>query len=84
MTIKQGDYVLATKYSDGDPKDPWGVGFFDEFDCERFYVMDSQGVWLRYGGFRRCEAISKDLGKYICDHIEDIQQGSISLWDVIT
>jgi len=28
--IKKGDYVLATKYSDGDPKDHFAVGFFDK------------------------------------------------------
>jgi len=27
--MKHGDYVLATKYRDGDPQDHWAVGFYD-------------------------------------------------------
>lgn len=28
-TLNSGDYALATKWSDADPKDHWCVGFFD-------------------------------------------------------
>ena len=69
MKLKKGDYVLATKYSDGDPCDHFCVGFFDGMlkdnygnETERYIVIDSDGARFRHSGFRRCERISKDVG----------------------
>jgi hypothetical protein len=61
-TISQGDYVLATKYHDGDPRDPFVVGFFIEVYRDRFIVADSEGKSFRITGFRRCEKISGRVG----------------------
>lgn len=60
--IKRGDYVLATKWSDGDPCDHFCVGFFRMMLGERYLVEDSNGQLFRAGGFRRCERISRRVG----------------------
>lgn len=64
-----GDYVLATKYYDGDPCDHFCVGFFRCMlvDCQgrttdRYLVADSDGHLFRANGFRRCERIQRNTG----------------------
>ena len=60
--MKAGDYVLATKYKDGDPRDHFCVGLFRSMLNERYLVEDSNGVLFRAGGFRRCEKIQQTTG----------------------
>lgn len=69
-----GDYVLATKYTDGDPMDHFCVGFFSGMlvdrtgiPTERYLVANGRGVTLRASGFRRCERIQKKTGKILVD-----------------
>lgn len=49
-----GDYVLATKYSDGDPGDQWCVGFYHsqlEYPkSPRHQVVNDEGVQFRGNG----------------------------------
>lgn len=61
-SLVSGDYVLATKYKDGDPRDHFVVGFFREKIDDRFMVDDSDGNTMRHNGFRRCEKISERVG----------------------
>lgn len=60
-----GDYVLATKWSDGDPCDHFCVGFFAGKDRDRYKVVDSDGNLFRGNGFRRCEIITQKEGESI-------------------
>lgn len=61
--LKPGDYVLATKWPDGDPKDHWVVGFYaNTIWGDRIIVVDGKGRTFRPGGFRRAEKISAELG----------------------
>ena len=60
--LVKGDYVLATKFSDGDPCDHFYVGFFREMLDDRYLVEDEKGELARRGGFRRCERISQEVG----------------------
>lgn len=80
MDIKKGDYVLATKYSDGDPGDHFCVGFYDEFRNERHYVVDNEGNQFRGNGFRRAKKISAERGRFILENVKDIEIGSRSVW----
>jgi hypothetical protein len=82
MKLVKGDYVLATKYKDGDPSDHFAVGFFDGMIEDRFVVVDIGGVSLRGNGFRRCEKISGDVGARILFDINEIQEGTESLWGI--
>ena len=82
-TLNKGDYVLATKWHDGDSQDPWYVGFFEEIYNERYYVVDSDGNNVRPGGFRRCEKISSDIGRHLVENSEEITLNSVHLWDYI-
>jgi hypothetical protein len=67
--LQKGDYVLATKYRDGDPFDGWALGFFDGMLREdRFLVVNSEGRQYRANGFRRCERVSLELGDWIFKH----------------
>jgi len=58
-----GDYVFATKYSDGDPADGWAVGFYngklDKME-DRFMVVDEEGKNIRGNGFRSIKVIPSD------------------------
>jgi len=86
--LKQGDYVLATKYGDGDPTDHFCVGMFDKIlidnngkQTDRYLVLDGQGKSFRAGGFRRCEQISRYIGDTIVMAIPWIgDKTGLSLW----
>lgn len=77
MPAEVGDYVLATKYSDGDPGDHWAVGFFagvtaGRYDPPRYEVVDSNGISFRGNGFRRVKKIKPDVGEFLLRYAEKI------------
>lgn len=75
--LQKGDYVLATKYSDGDPGDQWAIGFYDGvYDNgfeRRHLVVDNDGQQFRRNGFRRVEKISDARGRFIIAHQAEIE-----------
>lgn len=75
--MNKGDYVLATKYEDGDPGDQYAVGFFDHtydhFGQTRYMVTDNDGKQFRGNGFRRCEPITHDEGVWMIAHFPDFK-----------
>lgn len=89
---KKGDYVLATKWSDGCPGDHWCVGFYDRCDRDvnaafrlnpRHYVVNEKGQQFRHNGFRRVKKISHERGAFILAHADQIEASGIngrSLW----
>jgi len=83
MKLNKGDYVVATKYSDGDPKDAFCIGFFDsmtEHANSRYMVTNGEGRQFRGNGFRRVRRIRQDVGKKLVDNLHIIEQGSRSVW----
>ena len=79
--LTQGDYVLATKWSDGHPQDHWCIGFFSHMLREdRYIVVDDKGVPFRANGFRRAKRISQRRGKWLLDNAKDIELSGKSLW----
>lgn len=82
--FKKGDYVLATKWSDGDPQDQWCVGFYkekyDHFGEARHIVTDNNGKSFRANGFRRVEPISKERGEIIVNNLKAIDAFPHSMW----
>ena len=94
-----GDYVLATKYSDGDPGDAWALGFYaGELDmgntrsdikvAPRYLVNDSSGKTIRPNGYRRVERIRKDVGAWLLNvaakQLEQSPPGTVNLWTMLT
>lgn len=94
-----GDYVLATKYSDGDPGDPWALGFYaGELDmgngrcaiavAPRYLVNNSAGRGIRPNGFRRVARIRKDVGAWLlnvaANQLEQCPAGTVNLWTMLT
>lgn len=82
-TLTKGDYVLATKFSDGDPLDNWAVGFFShmtDHSKPRYMVIDNTGVQLRPNGFRRAEKIKPELGEWLLSHVYEIENSRRSVW----
>lgn len=80
-----GDYVLATKYSDGDPCDHFCVGYVDriliQYDPPRYHVVDSEGQPFRGNGFRRAEKITEKEGIKLLSIFPDIADvPGRSLW----
>ena len=80
-TLIKGDYVLATKYSDGMSDDSWGVGFYDKEEDGRHYVKDLSGISIRLNGFRRCEKIKPSTGTYIFQNQDRMY--SAKLWKLV-
>lgn len=79
--IEKGDYVLATKYGDGNPGDHFCVGFFSHMLAEdRFIVVDDKGVPFRANGFRRVEKISAECGAFIVNNLRTIEYSGRSVW----
>lgn len=82
--------MLATKWSDGDPRDHWCVGFYDRCDARvsppatitdpRYYVVDANGQQFRHNGFRRVKRISHERGKWLVDRMRDIELSGRSVW----
>jgi len=80
--LMPGDYVLATKYSDGDPQDQWAVGFFVGMlpRSNRYQVVDADGKLFRGNGFRRAKKIRKERGRWLVEHMADIESSGRSVW----
>jgi hypothetical protein len=84
-----GDYVLATKYSDGDPGDAWALGFYDGVRDEqgRHYVKDASGKQIRGNGFRRVARIRGDVGRWLLEvaavQLERSPPGTVNLWTML-
>lgn len=77
-----GDYVLATKYSDGDPCDHFYVGFVSgHTHNKRYLIADSEGNNQRANGFRRAERITAEEGRQLVEMMPDIgDQCGPSIW----
>ena len=84
--VKKGDYVLATKYRDGDPGDHFCVGFYDGFymngDSTRHLIVDNDGNQFRRNGFRRVAKVSRERGEWIVKHLKLIEdmKDRYSVW----
>jgi len=80
--IQKGDYVLATKWNDGDRREQWCVGIYDSEDTERgrHYVVDNDGRSFRASGFRRVAKISRERGEFILRNRPTIEWAERSLW----
>lgn len=79
-TPEVGDYVLATKWHDGDPKDQFCVGFLAGYYRDRFLVVDEKGNQFRTNGFRRAKKISAARGNWIVKNLKLISISYRSLW----
>lgn len=85
--LQKGDYVLATKWHDGSPCDPFCIGFYAEkWSSEtgnliRHDVVDGGGTPFYRNGFRRAEAITEEEGKALIALIPEIgDKPGRSLW----
>ena len=84
---KLGDYVLASKYSDGDVNDPWFIGFVGgkcRFNPDKYTLVDNDGNFLyREGGFRRAKKITPEIGKKLLENADLITSMNTSIWKVL-
>jgi hypothetical protein len=78
-----GDYVLATKWQDGNSKDHWHVGYFSKEDQGRYFVNDSNGKCVRPSGFRKCQKIHPAIGAYLIENSDAISSIKLDLWEYI-
>lgn len=82
--MNYGDYVLATKYRDGDPQDDWVVGFYTgmlpKITGDRYMIADAEGNQFRGNGFRRVAKISAERGAWLLRHAMDIEHSGRSVW----
>jgi len=78
--IARGEYVLATKYSDGDSRDHWAVGFYDHAKGDRHFVIDGAGNQLRANGFRRVGRITPEKGAWLLENSKSIVASGRSVW----
>jgi len=78
-----GDYVLATKYEDGDPCDHFVVGFVSgRLGDDRWMVKDGAGNNFRANGFRRVEVITEGEGHALVALFQGVSdKPGPSLWE---
>jgi hypothetical protein len=74
--IELGDYVLATKYSDEDPNDPWRVGFVCKIVVRRegvYYVVgEEDGTCVDKREYRHARKITQEEGnEWLKNQMED-------------
>jgi hypothetical protein len=82
--LKEGDYCLATKWSDGEAWDHWAVGFYGGCTPHgRFIIVDEQGISFRAGGFRRCSQITQEQGDYLLSNALELERAGTCLWGLI-
>lgn len=76
---RKGEYTLGTRWGDGDPKDPWMIGFYDGTADNRVghYVRDSAGNRFLA---RRVKKISKERGEWLLKNRAKIDDGHRSVW----
>lgn len=77
-----GDYVLATKYGDGDPYDHFYVGFVSGYTRHgRYLIMNNEGATQRLNGFCRVEKITADEGRKMVERMPEIvDKPGVSVW----
>ena len=78
-----GDYVLATKWNDGDSRDHWFVGYFIKKEGDRYFVGDKDGNLARFNGFRKCKKIHPAIGAYLVKNTLAISSIKINLWEYV-
>lgn len=67
-----GDYVLASKFHDCDPLDPWRVGFVVRIihtwnRDTRYIIGEANSTWSDFYEYRYCRKITPEQGKaWIC------------------
>lgn len=82
--IKNGDYVVATKYKDGDPKDHFVVGFYKGITWHgRYNIVDESGKLFRHNGFRRVQVVSEEVGSKIISNAQYIELSGLSVWHFV-
>ena len=90
LEVKHGDYVLATKWFDGDPGDAWAVGYYDREQNGRHYVTYGKGDdrQIRHNGYRSVARISEEVGKWLINDVapslEKSPPGTVNLWAMLT
>lgn len=86
MELKVGDYVVATKYSDGDPGDHFCVGYYagsyDHYGQTRHLVNDPEGNSFRHNGFRRSSRVGRERGEWMVANFPLIERlkDQFSVW----
>ncbi len=83
--IEHGEYVFATKYSDGHAGDPWGAGFYKGQDGRRHLITHSDGSLIRPGGYGKVSPITHAQGKSILESGDDLERyfPEVSMWAVL-
>ena len=88
--IAAGSYVLATKYADGDPGDPWAVGYYIGAAPHGRHLIGDRGGNLYRGptGYRRVRAgLRADVGAWLMANagiLVEAPSGTINLWTMLT
>lgn len=84
-----GDYVLATKYDDGDPGDAWAIGDYAGTNVAgRHMVTDGDGEQIRASGYRKVGRVTPEYGTWLLSvaapALEKSPPGTVNLWTMAT
>ncbi len=83
MKIERGAYVIATKYSDGSFMDQWAIGFYDQEQVNRHFVLNADGQQFRASGFRKVKKITKEEGDFLKDNIPSFPSRKQNIWTLL-
>ena len=82
--LKSGDYVVGTVWNDGDPNDPWAIGWYVSSrigsGVTKHLISDNYGGLFRTDGFRRVKKISPEAGNFLLTNKEKIEQSGRSVY----
>ncbi len=85
-TPKPGDYCLGTKYCDGDPGDPWGLGIYAYERDGRHYLKNFEGEIIYAGGYQKVAPVQVEIGTWllkVANALESSPPGSVNLWTML-
>lgn len=82
LSVKIGDYVFASRWSDCNPNDPWAIGLVTSVIKDtnsRVYVTisDLDGILIPNVGnrmFRNTIPISYELGERLCEIMPGLEE----------
>lgn len=89
--VEIGSYVLGTKFTDGDPGDPWGIGIYagsyEHFGTIRHHINMTDGtpIYPRRG-FERVGRITDEFGNWLYSVRHELERsppGTVNLWGML-
>lgn len=82
-----GMYCLGCASVEGDPKEPWVVGFLKEVrrdaEGDHYVLCDLDGESVHESDIVAVRAVSKEIGDWLVKNKKRLQEEGVSLWNYV-